>query len=284
VAATVRDHLEAAADRLAGAGIASPRADAEWLLAGMLGIPRLQIYLALPRAVDDATGRGLAGAVARRARREPLQQILGWEAFRGHRIAVTPDVIVPRPETEILAGWALEVLPPPGARPVVVDVGTGSGCLACAVAAEHPDARVLAVDLVPAAVAVARRNVAALGLGRRVEVVEGDLLAPAPVRSADIIVSNPPYLPSGWLPDLDPEVRDHEPRIALDGGGDGLDVLRRLVRAAPRHLRPGGILLLETAGPDQVATVGSLLAAAGFVTISTRRDLAGVERFVGGHV
>jgi release factor glutamine methyltransferase len=190
--------------------------------------------------------------------------------------------MVPRPETEVLAGWALELLPPPPARPVGIDLGTGSGCIACALAAERPDLSLVAVDVCPEAAALARANVAALGLGARVSVEVSDLFAARPEGRADLIVSNPPYLPTGIIDTLAPEVSRHDPRLALDGGADGLRLIRRIVREAPRRLAAGGALVLETAGGDQVRRVAQLLRRQGFVDVRTRADLAGVERFVAG--
>jgi release factor glutamine methyltransferase len=221
-------------------------------------------------------------ALRRRLAREPLQHIMGREAFRGLTVRVTGDALVPRPETELLAGWALELMPPTP-PPTVIDVGTGSGCVACALAAERPDARVVALDLSPAAAALARDNVAALGLGARVSVHVGDLFSVlAPGVRAHVIVSNPPYLTTALIPTLAAEVSRHDPRLALDGGDDGLAVIRRLVADAPAHLAPGGWLVLETAGGEQVAAVETLMRQADFVSIRTRPDLAGITRFVAG--
>ena len=178
--------------------------------------------------------------------------------------------------------WALELLPPFGTSPLVLDVGTGSGCLACALASERSDVRVLALDASTAAVALARENVDALGLTDRVTVAVSDLFSEiAPVR-ADLIVSNPPYVPTDVIGTLAPEITEHEPRVALDGGPDGLRVIRRLVSEAPQWLRPGAPLVLETFGDAQVGRVVDALFAVGFTDVSTRCDLAGITRFVCG--
>jgi release factor glutamine methyltransferase len=282
--ATARARLESAASRLAAAGIATARADAEWLLAGLLGRGRAGLLVVLDEGLPAPLAARFETAVARRARREPLQQVLGWEEFRGLRLAVTPDVLVPRPETELLVDWALALLPPgPAAvRPLVMDVGTGSGCIACAIAHERPDAAVVAVDRSAAALAVARANVARHGLAGRVRLVAGDLLGAVGRGRIDLIVANLPYLPGPSIAGLEPEVSRHEPRLALDGGPDGLDALRRLVPASAAVLRPGGGLALETSGPAQAAAVAGLAAAAGFVEVAVRADLAGVGRFVAG--
>lgn len=282
-AATVRERLDAAAARLAAAGVETPRVDAEWLLAGALGVRRGELWLDLDRPLDAAADARFERALARREGREPLQQVLGWEEFCGLRVRVTPDVLVPRPETEALVERALALLPPPGRRvPVVADVGAGSGCIACAIAHERSDVRVVAVERSAAALAVARDNVRALGLGGRVSVVAGDLLSSLGTARLDLVVSNPPYLPGGLLPSLMPEVSRHEPRLALDGGPDGLAIVRRLVRDAARALCPGGALAVETAGGAQAGEVASLVEAAGFVDVAVQADLAGVRRLVSG--
>jgi release factor glutamine methyltransferase len=276
----MRDDLAAATDTLARAGVETPRADAEWLLAGVLGVGRATLALELESRLDDEMAHRYAAAVRRRAGREPLQRILGWEGFRGLRLRVTSDVLVPRPETEMLVEWSLTLVPSPR---LVIDVGTGSGCIACAIATERPASRVVAVDSSPAAVTVARANVDALGLAGCVSVVVGDLLAPVGGRgAADLIVANLPYIPTAMLPTLSPEVARHEPEAALDGGDDGLLLIRRLIATARGRLIAGGALVLETAGGTQTPVVVELMRTAGFIGVATRPDLLGVERFVAG--
>ena len=168
---------------------------------------------------------------------------------------------------------------------LLADIGTGSGAIACALAAARPDARVLATDTSPAALAVAEGNVRALGLANRVRVVAGDLLEPlaGKLGTVDMIVANAPYLPTGILPSLPREVFAFEPRQALDGGPDGMDVIRRLLTAAPAALRPGGRLVLEI-GEDQAGPLAALMAAGGFVDVASRDDLRGVRRYLAGRV
>src|SRR5688572_16961473 len=202
----MRADLAAAADALARAGVETPRADAEWLLAGLLGVGRAALTLELDVPLEADTARRYDAAVRRRAAREPLQRILGWEGFRGLRLRLTPDVLVPRPETETLVEWSLALVPRPR---LAIDVGTGSGCVACSIATERPAARVVAVDGSPAAAAVARANVEALGLGARVSVVVADLLTPFRAVGADLIVANLPYIPTATLATLSPEVAQH---------------------------------------------------------------------------
>lgn len=273
--------LTAAAARLAAAGIDTPRADAEWLLAGVLGARRGDLGLRLAQTPDAGLVTRYEVAIERRQRREPLQRILGWEGFRGLRLHLGPGALVPRPETEGLVDLAVGLLPPSGSgrRPVVVDVGTGSGCIACAIAAERADVQVFATDTAVTALEVARDNALRLGLSR-VHVVAADLLTAVGPAVADLVVSNPPYLPTDLLPTLAPEVRDHEPRAALDGGRDGLCVLARLLVDARRALRPGGWLALETAGGAQAEAVRRLAEDAGLVDVAVHEDLAGVTRFI----
>ena len=198
------------------------------------------------------------------------------------RLTVTPDVLIPRPETEGLVERALELL---GGldHAVVADVGTGSGAIACALAAARPDLELLAVDQSLGALAVASDNVRTLGLASRVMLLAGDLFGPlASLRgSLDMVVANPPYLPAMTLASLPAEVVRFEPRLALDGGPDGMRVLRRLIAEAPAHLRPGRWLVMEI-GEEQAGALASLMAAQGFSAIGARRDLRGVERYIEG--
>jgi release factor glutamine methyltransferase len=280
---TFRDQLAAATTALEAAGVASPRVDAEWLLAGLLGVGRVTVRLDPAGAVPELLAERYGDAVRRRARREPLQRILGWEEFRGLRVRLTDAVLVPRPETEALVEWALALLPARGGRRLrAVDLGTGSGCIACALAAERPDLDVVAIDVSPAAAAVARDNAIALGLAARIRVVAADLLAGVRDLGADLIVSNPPYLPTGLVPELPPEVRTHEPVVALDGGADGLALIRRIAAIAHRALRASGVLVVETAGGAQATAAAALLRTADFAQVAVRADLAGVDRFVAG--
>lgn len=282
-AATLAAELDAATTALEAAGLASARVDAEWLLAGLLGVGRAAVRLELAEPVPAPIAERYAVAVRRRAGREPLQRILGWEDFRGVRVRLTNAVLVPRPETEMLVEWALALLPEPGDRRLLaIDVGTGSGCIACALACERPDVDVIAVDVSPAAAAVARDNARALGVAARVRVVAADLLECVRGLRADLIVSNPPYLPTAIVPELEPEVRAHEPRLALDGGPDGLALIRRIAATARRCLMPSGALALETAGDAQAEAAAALLRGAGLQAVAVRADLAGVDRFVAG--
>jgi release factor glutamine methyltransferase len=267
---------------LQAAGPAAAGREAEWLFAGVLGVGRFDVYLEPARELSTDEARRYLALLRRRAAGEPLQHLLGFEEFHGLRLAVSPAVLIPRPETEGLVQWAIEVLAE-RADALVADVGTGSGAIACALAARFPRLQVLALDCSPAALAVAADNVRAHGLGRRVQLAVGDLLAPLSERDVrvDLVVANLPYLPSVLIRSLPAEVAAWEPLLALDGGPDGMALLRRLVVGAAGVLGAGGSLLMEI-GEEQAGPVASLMAAEGFGGIRSRRDLNGVERYIGG--
>ncbi|MCX6364313.1 MAG: peptide chain release factor N(5)-glutamine methyltransferase [Actinobacteria bacterium] len=284
------DALRAATEWLRASGSRSPRRDAELLLANARGVDRTELFRAPERVLTPVEERRFDGYLVRRQAREPVAYIRGHRAFRSIELEVTPAVLIPRPETETLVDVALEVLaalPGPGAaasgsyEPLALDVGTGSGCIALALAAENPYVRLVATDVSEAAVEVARRNAARLGLGGRVDIRHGDLLDDLPSRERfDLIVSNPPYIPEAEYRALEANVRDYEPRLALHGGDDGLDVYRRLIPGSAGRLRPGGVLAVEV-GAGQAAAVRALCAAAGaFRPAQERADLAGTPRVV----
>ena len=228
---------------------------------------------------SDQESRFLA-LVEERSRRRPLQHLVGTQAFWRHEFRVTPDVLIPRPETEVLVEAALERLRPLG-DPTVVDVGTGSGCIALSLAAEMPRAAVHGVDVSERALAVARENAARLGLSARVSWHQGDLLAPVLALSGriDMIVSNPPYVDPADALSLAPEVRDHEPSLALFPPGDPYSIYRRLVPDAARVLSPHGWLLLEI-GQHMREHVAALCTAAGFEVQAVLPDLQSIPRVV----
>ena len=252
--------------------------DAELLLGHVLGRDRTHLRTHPESPVDAAQARAYAQALERRAAGEPVAYVVGYREFWSLRIAVNPAVLVPRPETELLVERALALRAAAESR--VADLGTGSGAIALALAHERPEWHVVATDASRAALAVARANARALGL-ERVELVEGDWLAPLAGRTFDLIVSNPPYV----APD-DPVLAEaplrFEPRIALaPPGSDALACLRSLIDSAPDHLAPGGWLLLEH-GATQAADVAALLVARGFAHVRSHTDLAGHERMTEG--
>jgi release factor glutamine methyltransferase len=275
---TPADVLRAGADYLARHDVQSPRETAESLLMGLLATDRAGLYLRR-EGLDQATARRFARALCARCRGTPIQYLTGEQQFRQLRLRVTPDVLIPRPETEVLVDAAVELIPRAG-QALVVDVGTGTGAVALAVKHERPGSRVLATDLSGEAVALARENAARLGL--EIEVLAGDLFDSLPdaIRgTVDLAVSNPPYLTEEEYESLPPEVRA-EPREALVGG---TDVHRRLVDEAPAWLKPGGWLVVEI-GADQGPEVRALFEEGGFDAVEVLPDLAGRERIVRGRL
>ena len=281
---SVQAALALGADALRSAGVESAPVDAEWLLAGALRVSHGALSAEPRRTLEAPEAGWYVAALRRRMKREPLQHILGSQPFRHVTVRVTADAMVPRPETELLAAWALDLLPRGPRRPLAIDLGTGTGCIACAIASERPDVDVIALEAAARAVTLARENVAALGLSGHVRVEVSELFSALGATLADVIVCNPPYLPTGLIATLAPEVSQYDPRGALDGGVDGLRVIRRIVAEAPQRLLPGGALVLETAGGDQARAVVALMEKASFTGVQTRRDLAGVERFVAGRI
>ncbi|MCG0239558.1 MAG: peptide chain release factor N(5)-glutamine methyltransferase [Firmicutes bacterium] len=283
MAATVADLLRAAAERLGAAGVENPRREAAWLLAGALGVSVSDLRLHPERAVPPAAAATFARWVERRAAREPLQYILGTQEFLGLTFRVTPAVLIPRPETEVLVLRFAEALRDafPGPGPLrVADIGTGSGCIAVALCRLLPAVEVWAVDLSPEALAVAGENARQHGVADRIHLLAGDLYGPLAGMRLHGIVSNPPYIPAAELPELQPEVRDYEPRLALTPGEDGLGVIRQLIAGAPAHLLPGGVLALEV-GAGQGEAVLAMMGGAGFDARGYRDDLGHLRAVVG---
>jgi len=274
---TVLKVLQWTAGYLREKGIEESRLDAELLLSDALGLDRVGLYLNYDRPLTAAELDLFRKGVSRRAKREPLQYILGRVEFWSLPFVVTPAVLIPRPDTEILVEEALKRA---NAEAAILDVGTGSGAIAVALAHELPEAAVEGVDISPEALEVASKNARRNGVDGRVRFRKADL-GSLPEGPFDLIVSNPPYIPGGELAALMPEVRDFEPRLALDGGGDGLDCFRLLARQGPSRLRSGGWLLLET-GVGQASAVQELLIEAGLLDVFSRNDYAGIPRVVGG--
>lgn len=264
-------------DFLADKGIDNARLEAEWLLCAATGLDRVGLYLNFEKPLSDEELARYRAMVTRRGRREPLQHILGSQEFCGLEFEVTPDVLIPRPDTETLVHEAL--MRKPGAT-AVLDIGTGSGCIAVSLAKQLPLAAITAVDISGAALTVARRNAERNGVA--IEFLQGSLCEPVEGRSFELIVSNPPYIPSRDIELLEPEVRDFDPRGALDGGADGLDFYTALIPTALPCLRPEGWLLVEI-GTGQEMDVKQLFRAAGeFDEPITATDPAGIVRVVGG--
>jgi release factor glutamine methyltransferase len=262
-------------------GIANARLQAELLLAGVLKLRRLDLYLQFDRQLDPAEVEAFRECARQRVRRVPVQYITGEAGFRNLVLAVSQEVLIPRPETEILVGVALEYLAP-WAAPRVLDLGCGSGAIAISLACEHDTARVVATDVSLGALLLASRNAHRHSATERVAFLCGDLFDPlAPRPAFDAILSNPPYVRRGDLAGLDPEVRDFEPQLALDGGEDGMVFHRRIVEQAASYLAPHGCLLLE-AGDGQAGAVAALFPLAGLELAEVRPDLRGVPRVVVG--
>jgi release factor glutamine methyltransferase len=272
---SLRDLLGSATEELDRAGCPSPRVDAEWLLAHVLGVTRTDLYADGDEPLRPDEERRFDELVARRARREPLAYVLGEWGFRGLTLQVDPRVLIPRPETEAVVGRCLELLADL-AEPRVLDIGVGSGAIALAIAQEHPGARVLATESSQGALAVATENRALAGLADRVELVHGELFA-GQDGPFDLIVSNPPYVEHEELAALEPEVAEYEPREALLASG----ATEAIAEEAMARLAPDGALVLETADGKGPA-LASLLRGLGYEQVSIGQDLSGRERIVDG--
>lgn len=275
---TVGEELRDTATALAAIGIEAARLEARLLVARALEAD-WQVVAAYPeREMPAAARERLRLLTARRIRREPMSHILGQREFWGLDFAVTADVLTPRPDSETLIEAALELRPDRLAAYRALDLGTGSGCLLLAFLSERPNATGLGVDASPAALEVARRNGERLGLAGRARFIRGDWCAGLEERF-DLVLANPPYIPTARIDGLEPEVARYEPRGALDGGPDGLEAYRTLASQLPAVLQPGGVVLFEV-GEGQAAAVAGLAAASGLKSLGTRRDLAGIERCV----
>jgi len=277
---TVRRVLDWTIEYLGRHNSESPRLDAEILLAHARGCPRIKLYTDYDERLPDEVRTRMRAYVKRRAAAEPVAYLVGHREFFSLKFEVSPAVLIPRPDTETLVVEALDRLKPL-TSPRVLDIGTGSGCIAVSVAVNHRDALVTAVDISPEALEVARRNAQLHSVAARVKFVRSDLTAALNEHVFDMIVANPPYVTTGECDyGLDPTVRRHEPRAALDGGADGLDIIRRLVEVCPERLVSGGSLLLECS-PEQVEAVRDLMSAR-FKDVATHNDLGGLPRIVCG--
>jgi release factor glutamine methyltransferase len=279
----IAEALTEASAALRAAGIADARPDARALLSDTLGRDHAFLIAHSDDELEPHAHALFRERTARRAAGEPVQYITGRQEFYGLDFEVNPAVLIPRPETELLVEVALELLRASGGAPFVCDVGTGSGCIPVALLHERPDARACGLDISTDALDVAARNAARHGVASRLTLLASDCFGALDAKGAretfDLITSNPPYIPESDIPNLQREVREHEPRLALTPGGDGLSIIRRLVAEAPRHLDADGHLLFEI-GYDQHEAVARLVDENVWTLLDIRRDLQGIPRVV----
>jgi release factor glutamine methyltransferase len=270
---TVLEVIAKSADFLAKRGVESPRLHTELLLAHVLQLPRMKLYLNFERQLTEPELDSLRQLVQRRGQRQPLQHIVGSTSFCGLEIRVNPHVLIPRPETELLAEAGWQFLTSFDSQPTAaLDFGTGSGCIAIALASKCPNTRVVAVDISAEALETARLNARENGVADRVVFRLGSAFtALNPGEKFDLLISNPPYIPSAEIATLAPEVRDHDPRLALDGGADGLDFYRRLAQEAAQFLQPHGKLMVEF-GAGQADAVTAMLVGQHWKVESVQSD------------
>ena len=270
--------MQNAADRLCAAGADRPLFEAQLLLAHAMHVSRGEIIAGWPpQPGEDETTEWLK-LVDQRASRVPIAYLLGYREFHGRRISVTPDVLVPRPETELLVERTLSLIQH-RAGAIVIDVCTGSGCVAASIAKECADCWVCASDISLASLRVAAANARNIAARSPISLAAANLLSAFASGCADVITANPPYIPTAAIASLEPEVRDYEPRLAVDGGEDGLMFIRPLTHEAMRVLRPGGTLLLEV-GQHQAGVVMELLGKAGCTDVMIHEDLARIPRMI----
>ena len=278
-ALTIREALRQATAFLKEHGIEEARLNAEWILSHELGCARLELSLRHKDLLPPASGRTFQERINRAAAGEPVQYILGTAEFMGHTFRVDQRCLIPRPETERLVEWILgfDSLWNNAVNPALADVGTGSGCIAISLALDRPEGSYLASDSDPDALSLARENASRHGMQNRIRFCQDNLLSSQPPDSLDAVVSNPPYVRTGDCAQLPAGIRDHEPRAALDGGPDGLAVIRPLIAQAARVLKPGRWLFLEI-GDEQAESIKGLLKENRFVEVAVRPDLAGKDR------
>lgn len=277
---TIQALLTWTTDFLAKKGVASARLEAHILLAHVLNCPRIELVARSAEEPTEAERAAYRDLITRRVGGWPVAYLTGSKEFYLLKFEVSPAVLIPRPETETLVLEALKHLKPLK-EPAVLDLGTGSGCIAVSLAHQKKDARAVAVDLSPDALDVARRNAAKYGVADRITFIQGDLFAPLPPGSVfDVVVSNPPYVTPTELAALAPDIRDHEPRLALDGGPDGLAFYRRIAAGAGAVLKPGGWLLVEIGATQDDAVRAVFAERAELVLGPTLKDGAGLPRVV----
>lgn len=280
---SVLEILQKTTDFFAQKGIENPRFNAELIVGHMLGLKRMQLYLQFERLLGEPELEKMRPLVRRRGAREPLAYVLGETEFCGLRIKTDRRALIPRPETEELVELVvaqLKTAPTPALR--LADLGTGTGCIALALANSFPEASVTALDASDEALALARENAASCKLEGRVSFLKSDWLSALPSGERfDAIVANPPYLTERETAETQPEVQKYEPHAALASPDEGLADLRKIIQSAPSYLKPGALLALET-GIDQHPKLQDLLTSAGFVEVSSKKDLSGRDRFVTG--
>ncbi len=282
---TIKETLKWAADYLNSYNILDPRLEAEYILAYVLGCKRLDLYLDFDKPLHRKELEVFKDFAGRRVRREPSQYIIGEQGFRSLTLKVTRDVLIPRPETELLVEEAINALIRSFFEtPVIIDLCTGSGCIAISVAKEFPACKVYALDLSEKALDVAKENAERYTLADRITFLKGDLFEPLKGLNLEgkvsMILSNPPYIPRGELDKLQSEIRHYEPLMALDGGVDGLDLYRCIIAEGPLYLCSGGFLILEM-GYEQAKGINGLLNNSGlYKDIEIKKDLAGIERVI----
>ena len=277
---TIGSLVKWAVDDFRARGIENPRLDAELLVAHALGIDRMRVILDAQRPLQGVELATLRDLVKRRRSYEPIAYLRGEREFYGLKFRVDKRVLVPRPDTETLVDAALTRSSHLSMSMRQLDLCTGSGCVAIAMARQRPTAKVYASDVSPDALTVARENALRLG-AYNVAFFETDLFAAFAGRRFDVVTANPPYIPTGDFATLQPDVRDHEPRLALDGGDDGLAIVRRIVADAPEYLDVGGLLAIEIGAGEAPAT-SALFEARGFQEVRVHRDLGRIERVVSG--
>ena len=277
---TVLEAINKGAEFLTRKSIDSPRLQSELLLAHILDLPRLRLYLEFERQLTEAQSNQFRELLVRRGNHEPLQHIVGSTSFCGLPIIVSAAVLIPRPETEVLAEQAWTFLNSLPNETTFLDLGTGSACIPIAIAAHAKRSRGVSIDVSTEALAIAKQNIEKNGLAERIELREGNFLtALQPAERFDVIVSNPPYIPTAEIELLQPEVRDHDPRLALDGGADGLDFHRALAQGAAQFLKPAGRLFIEFAD-GQGEALRHLFGGHGWHVHGLIRDLSGVDRIL----
>jgi release factor glutamine methyltransferase len=281
---TVSDALTWTVEYFTRKGVENPRRSAEWLLSAATGLSRIELYAHFDRPLSPDERALFRASIERRAAGEPLQYVTGEVPFRHLVLRVRPGVFIPRPETEVVVDAVLAFLDAAHTEaPAIVDLCTGSGAIAISLAHERADVQVHASEIVPETAEAARENAERAGVTDRVTVCTGDLFAPLPTElrgTLDVVVSNPPYIPTTDLAALPAEVAGFEPRIALDGGADGLDVVRRIAEDAAEWLRPGGVLVMET--DTSCAKEAARILSRWYEEIEVRRDLTGRDRIAIG--